>query len=266
MAETQMGTQTFYSVKHPRNRFSDFNAGVTGVGGSLVWMWLSPSLNLRSRAYDPVMGRWLEEDPIGSLGGEASGAAAVVADALSIARDKVRTLFGTQHQDDPWLFPYVDGLNRYQIVKSDPTGTLDPSGLDRYVVGPEPHQGIAVDTWALVNGKWVWTGIAEYDFAADYRVGPFILGGGMFSCSGRVTSASGITAAVLKTVTSTPQQDMYLKSTLDANVINPPNYHIVFYNCRAFVQVHLRDGMPPERPATPHEVDEVRRKQIPLGY
>jgi hypothetical protein len=59
-------------------------------------------------------------------------------------------------------------LNKYLYADADPVNGNDPTGHDRYVVsGGLGHHGIAVDTWALVKGKWIKTGIVQYDFSAE---------------------------------------------------------------------------------------------------
>jgi hypothetical protein len=63
----------------------------------------------------------------------------------------------------------------------------------------------------------------------------------------------GINGTIESTIPSSPQADGILKGNLDAAVINPPIYHIGFYNCNWFVQFHLLDGIntqPVERNAS----------------
>lgn len=67
--------------------------------------WFVP--NAQARWYDPVTGRWLERDPLGSH-------------TLIIAQQSG----GVAPQ-----LGYVDGMNLYQYVGSDPLDGIDPEGL-----------------------------------------------------------------------------------------------------------------------------------------
>lgn len=60
----------------------------------------------RARYYDPVSGRFISEDPIGFEGGD---------------------------------------LNLYLYVANNPTGRVDPTGLDSYIVSQFGHEAIAID-------------------------------------------------------------------------------------------------------------------------
>jgi len=119
-----------------------------------------------------------------------------------------------------------------------------------------------VDTWEVQNGKWNKTGVVQYDFHANYWIGPFLLGALTFSCSGAVrVTPGGNGAAIVATLPSTPQADEVLKGNLDEAAACPPNYHIGFYNCNVFVQEHLLDGI--RVPQTPPSTDPYPSKPSP---
>jgi RHS repeat-associated protein len=72
---------------------------------AVMLAWFVPTAH--ARWYDPTTGRWLQRDPLGS-----------------------HTLIIAQQADGvvPEL-GYVDGMNRYEYVGSDPLSGIDPEGL-----------------------------------------------------------------------------------------------------------------------------------------
>lgn len=91
--------------------------------------------------YSPSLGRWVQQDPTG----------------------------------------YVDGMNLYQYVASQPVVAVDPRGLDRYItqfdiIGlggtgeTNIHVGVAVDVWGCdAKGQPKRLGIATFDFSINYE-------------------------------------------------------------------------------------------------
>ena len=157
--------------------------------------------------------------------------------------NKISGQLGQAQAANSQLWKYADGMNLYQLVGSDPVTGTDPSGLDRYITGCNGHHGIAVDTWTIVGGKWQKTGVAQYDYSADYRWTPLLLGA-WCGCPGRLSGPGpGFSCPAIATIPSSPQADNVLKANLDAAVINPPIYNVFIHNCNNFVMRHMMDGI-----------------------
>jgi hypothetical protein len=218
-----------------------------------------------SAHYDPVLGRWMEQDPVGELAmmgtlsapvagtpfmslDSQAGSDPVTTAALDGATQRVGARLGWQSVDDPAALEYADGQNSYEMTGSNPVFYTDPSGLDRYI-GGTLHHFLAVDMWKLTTNKngcpcWKKIGAGRYDFALDAHnhgtagAWPIISVGGAltFSSLGEVVGPGPLNMNdVSYTISSTPMADLALETQLDMQVVNPPNYSIWFYNCNDWV-------------------------------
>jgi hypothetical protein len=135
------------------------------------------------------------------------------------------------------------GVNTYQYAGAQPTLGLDPSGLDRCIVGSRgigEHWAIAVDDG---NGGYV---------QVDFACAGWIAGQGSGGCLG----GPGITrlsfprslGMVAKRITSTPAQDRELAKWMADKLLSPPSYSIRSYNCQHFAVEGAKVGMPPRWP------------------
>jgi hypothetical protein len=160
---------------------------------------------------------------------------------------------------------YHDGMNLYAIQKNNPTGYVDPTGLDRYVVGgassgnPVSHSTLSVDNWQWVDGAWKKVGTTTYEltvqgtccssssenaggslansfFAALSAIGPSF-------GYGTVSSSPGTPAGSTTIIPSTPAQDIALSAALDAEVGGRAIYHIWFNNCHEWVNRRKNLGL-----------------------
>jgi Protein of unknown function (DUF2778) len=78
--------------------------------------------------YNPVLGRFMERDPIGNIDLDAN-AAPVVVTAVNMALHRISQTYGQSAMRNRSLLQYADGMNAYQAVASNPTNRVDPSGL-----------------------------------------------------------------------------------------------------------------------------------------
>jgi RHS repeat-associated protein len=219
----------------------------------------------RNRYYQPTLGRWISRDPIGRIaerrsmteshapamvgseisGLRSSGDADLISQAIDRVSAKAQARFGAESKDNWHLWQYAEGSNLYEFLTSNPLGATDPLGTDRYITSCGGHQGIAVDTWTLVGGKWVATGIAQYDFSVNWKhpllpcgllVGPGLVSGPF----------PGFSCPVSKTIRSDQKADSELKARLDKLKQNPPLYSAALNNCRHFAQGNCGVGLPPD--------------------
>jgi len=103
---TPYGTQTVYNISYGSLSSDTYHFGVGFQGGLMDG--LTGLVHFDARDYDPVTGRWLEEEPYGGA--------------------------------------YVDGVNLYEAFKSSPISHVDWTGLDPsspFVV--DPSTGLLVD-------------------------------------------------------------------------------------------------------------------------
>lgn len=155
------------------------------------------------RAYDPELGKWLNEDPIGEKG----------------------------------------GLNMYGYVLNDPIAYFDKKGLDRYLTGYDwsPHGGLAVDLWRKDDkNNWQKCGKMYYDFGPKLwqkedksidlwktlpnTLASTIIGIGKWE--------SGYASPIRHTYPSTPEEDQKLVAHMERWITYDHIYGFFFYNCR----------------------------------
>lgn len=212
--------------------------------------------------YSPIIGRFLQRDPIGQIGPERSLLGEATENAIRRARKLTAVTLGAANKENRELWQYAEGKNVYEFLTGNPLNGVDPTGLDRYVTGPQPHEGIAVDTWKLVNGTYVWAGKTQYDFRAawSWTIGGFFTTG----CKGQVdVDPTGPFSSTVETIPSTPQEDIALKAKLDAEHLCPPVYHLIVHNCRDFANYYKGEG---KAPATDAEIKAIIRNLPRTGY
>lgn len=101
--------------------------------------------------YSPILGRFLQRDPISSAGAEilASGPEItevdnsrdpVTLDAMGSAAVRIWATLGRRYAMQVMLWQYADGMNLYQYVEGNPAIGLDPSGMANTV--PGQHGGV----------------------------------------------------------------------------------------------------------------------------
>jgi hypothetical protein len=83
-----------------------------------------------NRFYDPTLGRWLQRDPI------ATGQ--VILLALSSNGETLRAFYDAIDVDAH----YIDGMNIFQFVRSNPVNFRDPQGTFLPVLGAALFQGV----------------------------------------------------------------------------------------------------------------------------
>ncbi|MEE8154260.1 MAG: RHS repeat-associated core domain-containing protein [Phycisphaerales bacterium] len=113
----------------------------------------------RNRFYDPVLGRWLERDPLGTLASNPAayvltsetGVDALIAlswrghlDEIEISWGEILSLLNFDPETQ-----YDDGFNLYQYGRGGPIVGFDPAGGPWWVL---------VIRGAASGGKWVWRG------------------------------------------------------------------------------------------------------------
>lgn len=130
--------------------------------------------------------------------------------------------------------------NYYEYLSSSPLSARDPSGHDRYITWWDPtgliggemnwHVGVAVDTYACVNGEFVKNGTMTFDFsvAVDYGAG---LIGGTIVWRGQVIPSEGLNLGNPITFGSTPCEDIAMLAELQRQVSNPSPFSALLHNC-----------------------------------
>jgi hypothetical protein len=210
--------------------------------------------------YEPTLGRWMEPDPIGNLHSapDSSEPAAGKAepqdhslDSIGRARMGTAEKFGTAHKDDWWLWQYSDSSSLYEFLKSNPLNATDPTGTNRYVGSDfRVHYWLAVDDWAVKDGRWIKSGVFTYEFRLKYWCwyAPINVAGALtFSAQGEVERTPGMPGTPHYELQSSPKEDMVLKTELDAQVENPPNYQVFYFNSNYWVESYKYLGIPGQR-------------------
>jgi|GEM_PF-6032823 len=163
------------------------------------------------RFYNPSTGRWLNRDPIEQIKGKK-------AELLE------------------------EGPNIYAFIANNGISSSDPSGLDRYITqfdladiggsgGTQLHVGVAVDTWKVVDGKYVKDGVISFDFSVDWDDWIEIIKGITIGGRGRVVETSGLVLEAPTKITSSPCQDIKMLKLLRRDVHNPPKYVALTHQC-----------------------------------
>ncbi len=199
----------------------------------------------RNRYYDYHTGRWLTHDPLGYI----------------------------QPQTDEWLIQgqradmleqYLDGLNRYQYVKSDPVLLVDPQGTNIYLIEGNNkkgscgssnnalHQKVCVDLWRtkIIQGRKVLIneGMECYSFALTH-VGftapkkrwlgfrSVVLCGCL---RGRIY-IDNYTGGSIKRIKYTKwKQDMNWRLRMTSKRVGKPDvYSVIRHNCRTYSQLEF---------------------------
>jgi RHS repeat-associated protein len=177
----------------------------------------------RGRYYDPAVGRWVSQDPIGFDAGDS---------------------------------------NLYRYLENNPTNGTDPTGLDRYLIydssGQVSHASVGVDTWQLK--RWRWTrirhvrfdyslmasgdvpGIAKIPFAINCLSGLILVG------RAQITMHNGLIADAPTTrYLSSPAQDRDLlremRKSQDKQILL---YNSLYWNCLHWALLSLHDGLDSE--------------------
>jgi RHS repeat-associated protein len=165
-----------------------------------------PWQHVGHRWYDPSTGRFLQRDPIGIEG----------------------------------------GMNIYEYVDSNSTDAVDPSGLDRWIVGGVGHVDLVVDDPWAPPGVCVTAGFWSKTWANGTSSWRWVVGDG-----GTVKRAISTTpkSSIVVHITSTPEQDKELVAWINDQEKNPPPYiGWLGYCCHTWANDGLRVGMPPPPP------------------
>ncbi len=171
---------------------------------------------------------------------------------------------------NPSLLQYANGMNLYAYTCSNPINSTDPSGLDRYIVdngalgGVDDftfggHTYIVLDEWEFNPKKCCWVRLPtkqRYDFSANYYFGPLALacaiyGPGLI----RVSETILPTSNNVKTFISMPWEDIKMTNELAAEIENPPNYSVLYFNCWHWSSANINRGY-----GAPPPVDPSKRK------
>lgn len=105
-------------------RLKSLAISLTMLGGLAVF-------NQKASAhYTPILGRWMEEDPIGTPTVVSEyGGVRTRARAADAARQDISQLMGITGGENPSLWKYAHGLSLYLAYDSNPGKLRDPSGL-----------------------------------------------------------------------------------------------------------------------------------------
>ena len=132
----------------------------------------------------------------------------------------------------------------YLFIGNNSINNIDIYGLNRYITqfdildlgnsgGTQLHVGVAVDTWKCdKDGKWIKTGIKQYDFSIDWDAGWFnFVKCTIWKSKGRITISDGLTLQSPVTIQSKPCQDIKMRKMLEKEAKNPPFYNALFHQC-----------------------------------
>jgi hypothetical protein len=149
---------------------------------------------------------------------------------------------------------YGDGAHLYQYVSSKPTISLDPKGLDRYII-EGVHTYILVDDWYWDKRKCCWRKYPwqhRFDFRADYHYGVgigfcLVYGPGSIKYSKSMIPEPDTVTSIHK-YNSTPWADKKMYIELLRQRINPPGYSLLYFNCWHWSWKNITKGLDAKPP------------------
>jgi hypothetical protein len=132
----------------------------------------------------------------------------------------------------------MESLN-YAFVENDAINSIDKFGLDREIQG-FAHQGVALEDWEDVGGKWVSVGVTKWNFGpANYLLSV-----------GSVATLLPVPGIVWDNPTSfenptksSPCQDIWAKMKITQQAADPDWYLFWGYNCRDWSDVYISMGL-----------------------
>ncbi|HYD01472.1 MAG TPA: LysM peptidoglycan-binding domain-containing protein, partial [Phycisphaerales bacterium] len=201
-----------------------YNKGSTGGVGLISATAIDNRKGLAGYEFDPIL----------------AGTGKIDGDGVPVYHVRHRVLnsySGKWMQQD--ALRYQDGPNLFEYVASMPLISVDPRGLDRWILD-WLHTSIIVEVWSQDCTRVV--GYKRIDFSARGWWAP----AAVVVCPGRIqiTDFDGPPSGVNSSrIVSCCQADRLLLESLEALQEQPPIYSIWVYNCRHFTATYENLGI-----------------------